>query len=219
MALFLFGVLSVLLFQKNCGGGYDSKKYLELKGQFEAYKAQAEQKEREGKILEEITAKENKALRDQVDKLEIEKGNAMSEAAEVNKEIYEKDQELAALREREAEIEDLPELVLNLRAQILTLENTVTLKDEVALNLTSALQAANGQIKKLESIIFNKDQLIDSLSVQLAAERVARMACEDLVKIGERSSIFHKVGKLAAKGFMIYGIYSAGRDIIKGVKI
>lgn len=223
MALFVVAVLAVfLLGQKSCGGGYDSPEYLELKGQFTAYKTQAEQKEKEGAAMEEIITKSNEALRNQVDKLEIEKGLALVDTADANKEIFEKDLELTTLREKEAEIEELPELVLNLRAQILTLENKVTLKDTAAIGLTSAFAAANKQILKLEGIIFNKDLLIDGpkgLRVQLAAERVARMACEDLIKVGEKNTLWFKIGKLAGNGFKIYGIYSAGRDILKGAKI
>jgi len=218
MALFVAALFAVLFFQKNCGGGYESKEYLELKGQFNAHKAQAEQKERALQALEEITTKGNAALRDKVNKLEIEKGGALADVADVRKEMWEKDRELENLREREAEIEDLPELVLNLREQNLTLENTITLKDKVALNLTGALQAANKQIVGLEEIIFKKDELIKGMWVALAAERVARMACEDVVKVGEKNTFWNKIGKLAGKGFQIYGIYSAGRDIIKAAK-
>jgi len=217
MALFGIALLAIL-FQKSCGGGYDSPEYLKLKGRFEAHKEEAEQKEKDLLVLKEITAKENTELRDQVDKLEIEKGLALADTAEANKKIFEKDRELAVLQEREVEIEELPELVTNLKAQIFTLQGKITLKDEAAIGLIGALAAANKQIKGLEGVIFKKDKLIEALEISRAAERVARMACEDLIKVGEKNTFIYKLGKLAGNGFKYYGIYSAGRDLLKAAK-
>lgn len=218
-SLFVICALLVcfLIWTESCGGGYESKEYFKLKAEFDIYKAESEAAYSAMEQTDAVTKKENTELRADINKLEISRGLALADAAEVRKEIFEKDQELAELREREAEIVDLPELVVNLRAQILTLHGKITLKDRVELSLTGALQAANGQVAKLEGIIFNKDQLIDGpkgLRVALAAERVARMAAEAAMAVGEKKTFAYKLTKVIGNGFKIYGIYSAGRDII-----
>jgi len=208
---------SSIVINKSCRGGYESPAYVKLKAKFDTYKAESEAAYSAMEETDAVTKKENTGLRAEVDKLEISQGLALADVADVRKEIFEKDQELDDLREREAELGDLPELVVNLRAQIFTLQGKITLKDQVEEGLLGALQASNGQVSKLEGIIFNKDQLIDGpkgLRVALAAERVARMAAEAAMAVGEKKTFGYKLGKLVGNGFKLYGMYSAGRDII-----
>lgn len=217
MALFIAGVLAVLLFQKSCGGGYESSKYLELKGRFAAHKETAEQKEKALEAMDEIVTEENATLRGKIDKLEIEKGEILADSAEINKKIFEKDLELKDLYEKESEITSVNELVINLRAQIFTLQDSFSLAIEDRDKFKAALTKAEGQIVGLNLIIDNKTILETKLRAALAAEIVARKACEGLIKVGEKNTIFNKLGKLAGNGFKLYGIYSAGRDLIKAV--
>ena len=218
MALFGIAFLAIL-FQKSCGGGYDSPKYLELKRRFEAHKETAEQKEAQAAAMGKIIKEENKTLGDKVDRLEIEKGRILAESGERYKKIIEKDMELQDLKEKEKSFTGLSwDLVNNLRSQIIALEGKFSLAIEDRDAEKSARLKAEEQIVDLKTIIDNKDILERQLRVALAAEIVARKACEGVIKVGEKSTIVHKLGKLAGDGFKFYGIYSAGRDLLKAAK-
>ena len=218
MVLFGIAVLAILL-QKSCGGGYDSPKYLELKGRFEAYKETAEQKEAQAAAMGKIVKEENKTLSDKVDRLEIEKGEILSVSGERYKKIVDKDAELQDLKEKEKALTGLSwDLVNNLKSQASTIEGKFSLAIEDRDAEKSARLKAEEQIVNLKIIIDNKDILERQLQSALAAEIVARKACEDLVKVGEKDTIIYKLGKLAGKGFQFYGMYSAGRDLLKAVK-
>lgn len=218
MVLFGIAVLAILL-QKSCGGGYDSPKYLELKGRFEAYKETAEQKEAQAAAMGKIVKEENKTLRDKVDRIEIEKGEILAVSGERYKKIVKKDAELQGLKEKEKSFSGLSwGLVNNLKAQVTTLEGKFSLAIEDRDAEKSARLKAEEQIVNLSIIIDNKEILEKQLQSALAAEIVARKACEDLVKVGEKNTIIYKLGKLAGNGFKIYGFYSAGRDLIKAAK-
>lgn len=216
-ALFVIGLLFIL-FQKSCGGGYESRRYSELKGQFEAYKKTAEEKEKQLKAMEKIVKEENASLHKNIDKLEIEKGLALAGTGEANKKIVEKELEIKDLKKQAAGITDLNELVVNLRAQVKAAEDgfSLALGDRDGYKL--ALDKANLQINDLNTIISNKDILNAKLNTTLAAEIVARKACEGAIKVGEKNTFLFKLGKLAGNGFKLYGIYSAGRDIIGASK-
>jgi len=216
-SLFIIGVLLVL-FQKSCGGGYESRRYSELKGQFEAYKKTAEDKEKQLKAMEKIVTEENTSLRKKVDKLEIEKGEALAGTAEANKEIFEKELELKDLEKQAAGITDLKDLVFNLRAQVTVAEDNFSLAIGDRDRYKAALDKANLQIKDLNTIISNKDTLLAGVNAALAAEIVARKACEGAIKVGEKKTFLFRLGKLAGTGFKLYGLYSAGRDFIGMVK-
>lgn len=218
MALFLIAVLAIL-FQKSCGGGYESKKYLELKGKFTAHQASAEQKEIELKAVEAIVTEQNTSLLDKVDRLEIEKGQILADTADRNKKIFEQDLELKDLRKKETEITDINELVLNLRAQIFKLKSNFSLAIEDRDKYKAALSTSETQILDLKLVILNQEDLEKSLRDSLAAKDMALKACEGLIKVGEKNTIFNRIGKLAGKGFQLYGMYSAGRDILKGAKL
>lgn len=218
MALFGIALLAIL-FQKSCGGGYDSPKYLELKGRFEAHKEAAEQKEAQLSAMGKIVKEENKALGDKVDKLETEKGEILAESGERYKKIAEKDIELQALKEKEKTFTGLSwGLVNNLKSQNSTLQSNITLIIEDRDAEKTARLKAEEQVVKLKVIIDNKEILEGQLRMALGAEIVARKACEDVVKVGEKNTFIYKLGKLAGDGFKYYGIYSAGRDLLKAAK-
>jgi len=213
-SLFIIGVLLVL-FQKSCGGGYESRRYSELKGQFEAYKKTAEEKEKQLRAMEKIVTEENVSLRKEVDKLEIEKGEALSGTAEANKKIFEKELELKDLKKQAAGITDLNELVLNLRLQVKTAEENFSLAIGDRDRYKLALDKSTLQIKDLQTIISNKDILLTKANAALSAEIVARKACEQTLSVGEKNFFLKRLGNLIGKGFMVYGIFSAGKDLLK----
>jgi len=218
MVLFGIAVLAILL-QKSCGGGYDSPKYLELKGRFEAYKETAEQKEAQAAAMGKIVKEENKTLSDKVDRLETEKGKILAVSAERYKKIIEKDVQLQDLKEKEKSFTGLSwDFVNNLKSQIITLEGKFSLAIEDRDAEKAARLKAEEQIVDLKIIIDNKDILEGQLRVALGAEVVARKACEDVIKVGEKNTIIYKLGRLAGKGFKIYGMYSVGKDLLKAVK-
>lgn len=218
MALVIVGLMVIIFTQKSCGGGYDSPEYLELKGQFTAYKATAEQKEKQLHAMEKIIKEENASLSDQVDKLEIEKGEILIDTADRNKKIFEQGLELEDLREKEAGIQDDKNLIFNLRQQISKLDSNFTLAIEDRDKYRSALGTANLQIKSLEITIDNKDILIGRLKITLAAEIVARKAAEAVMAVGEKNNFLLKGLRFVGNGFKIYGMYAAGRDILKAGK-
>ena len=220
VALVIVGLMVIVFTQKSCGGGYESPEYLELKGQFTAYKATAKQKEKQLHAMEKIIKEENASLNDQVDKLEIEKGEILAESAEINKKIFEKDLELEDLKEKEKQFTGLSwDLVNNLRAQNAALQGKFTLAIEDRDKYKATLGRANLQIKSLELIIDNKDILIDRFRVSLAAEIVARKSAEAVMAVGEKNNFLLKGLRFVGNGFKIYGMYAAGRDILKGAKL
>lgn len=215
-------LIGSMIFQKSCGGGYESPEYFKLKGQFEAYKATAEQKEEDRLALEAKKEEENTALLEKIDKLEIEKGEILIESAERNKKIFEKDMELEDLKEKEESMEGLSwDLVANLRAQNVALQGKFTLAIEDRDKFRSALNKANFQIIDLKTIIANKDLIIDGpdgLRVELAAKDLALKIAEETMAVGEKNNFVLKALRFVGNGFKIYGAYAAGRDILKGAK-
>ncbi len=219
VALVIVGLMVIVFTQKSCGGGYESPEYLELKGQFTAYKATAKQKEKQLHAMEKIVKEENASLRGKVDKLEIEKGEILIGTADRNKKIFEQGLELEDLRDKEAGIQDDKDLIFNLRQQISKLDSNFTLAIEDRDKYKAALGSANLQIKSLELIIDNKDILIDRFRVSLAAEIVARKSAEAVMAVGEKNNFLLKGLRFVGNGFKIYGMYAAGRDILKGAKL
>ena len=212
-ALLAVGILVVVFIQKSCGR--DSPEYHRLKGEFDVYKAEAEEK---ATLLEESdasTSLRNATLLEEIDELEISKGLILAESADRNKKIFEQSLELEALQEKESSITSTNELVLNLRAQISTLQGNFSLAIEDRDAEKEARKLSDVKILKLKGIIKLRDETIGVLRPALAAERVARLAAEAIISTGEMNSVFYKIGNIVGKGFKYYGIFAAVRDTVK----
>lgn len=215
-AALVFAVLILLLIlSPGKRSGHDSKKYLLLKGQFEAYKTAAEKENKELQELGASVEKRNVDLRAEIDELEISKGEILAESADINKELAQKQLEIEDLQEKESGIIKLEDLVLNLRSQISTLQDSFSLAIRDRDAAIAALGESEKQVLKLEKIIIGKDEMNAQLNVALAAEFVARKASEAVISTGEKRTLFYKAGKLAGDLFKLYGIFSAGKDIVK----
>ncbi|HEC60740.1 hypothetical protein LCGC14_0460990 [marine sediment metagenome] len=214
--LFFVGfVLIVISLFESCPTGRESPEYFKLKGEFEVYKAEAEEAARAVEASDAVTKKENAELRNEIDELEISKGLILAESADRNKKIFEQSLELKELQEKESSITSTNELVLNLRAQISTLEGNFSLAIEDRDKEKKARKLAESEAVKLEGIIKLRDETIGVLRPALAAERVARLAAEAVISTGEKNSVFFKIGKLVGSGFKLYGIYASVRDTVK----
>lgn len=217
IVVFIVVLMAIVLFQEKCREGPESPAYHRLKGEFEVYKAEAEKRAEELEESDVSTEKENAELRDEIDELEISKGRILAESAERNKKIFEQELELEVLQEKESGIQDDKELIFNLRLQVTTLQSNFSLAIEDRDKEKKARKKSDAQVLKLEAIIVLRDETIGKLRPALAAERVARLAAEDVIATGEKNTVFYKIGKFVGNGFKAYGIYSAVRDTVKVV--
>jgi len=211
-------IIIIALLTSSCKDGRESKDYFKLKGEFSVYKSAAEKRAEELEESDAVTKKKNVELRDEIDELEISKGRILAESAGRNKKIFEQELELTALQEKESWIQDDKKLILNLRLQISTLESNFSLAIKDRDKEKEARKTADKQILKLEAIIVLRDETIGKLRPALAAERVARLAAEDVIATGEKNTVFFKIGKFVGNGFKLYGIFSAGKEIVRAVK-
>ncbi len=215
--VFVIMLLVVSLSPSSCRSGRESPEYFKLKGEFEVYKEAAEKARIEVEESDAVTEKENAELRTEIDELEISKGLILAESAERNKEIFEQELELKELQEKESSITSTNELVLNLRAQVSTLQGNFSLAIKDRDEYMEALKEEEKKSLRLEGIIKLRDVTIGALRPALAAERIARLACEDLTSEGEKNTFFFKLGKGVGTLLKIYGGYSAGKDFIKAI--
>lgn len=208
-------VLSVIALTQSCPPGRESPEYFKLKGEFEVYKAEAEKRADELVLHAGKTKVVNAKLRKDIHKLEISKGLILAESAEINKKIFEQELELKDLQDKESGIQDDMELIFNLRLQVSTLQSNFSLAIKDRDKYKAALKEEEKKSLKLEGIIMLRDETIGVLRPALAAERVARLACEDVIAVGEKDSVWFKIGNLVGKGFKYYGIFAAVRDTVK----
>ncbi len=210
-------VLAVIALTQSCPTGRESPEYFKLKGEFAVYKVEAEKRADELVKSDGETKVANAKLRKDIHELEISKGLILAESAERNKKIFEQELELKDLQEKEPGLLDDKKLIVNLRLQVSALESNFSLAIEDRDKYKAALKEEEKKSLKLEGIIKLRDETIGVLRPALAAERMARLAAEDVISTGEKNSVFFKIGELAGKGFKFYGIFAAVRDTVKAV--
>ena len=208
-------VLSVIALTQSCPPGRESPEYFKLKGEFTVYKAEAEKRADELVKSDGETKVANAKLRKDIHELEISKGLILAESAERNKKIFEQELELKDLQEKESGILDDKKLIVNLRLQVSALESNFSLAIKDRDKYKAALKEEEKASLKLEGIIKLRDETIGVLRPALAAERMARLAAEDVIAEGEKDSVWFKIGNVVGKGFKYYGIFAAVRDTVK----
>lgn len=214
MAAVIF-LLGKILIERSCKPGYETKEYLELKGQLERHKAQIqEEQEIKNKAFQEAQ-KLVMDLKKRNEKLEKEKKEALEKQTIINEDLRLADQKLQDLRKKEKELKDSKDIIENLRAQNRELERKFSLAISDTQEEKKARAAAEAQIQNLNLEISKKDFVIASLEDSIRKRDKIIKQFEGLVEKGERGSFWSKAESIVVYGFAVYGALDAGSKVFK----